>query len=199
MIRDSSVSVVRYRTILAMDFFGWKMPCTINRNKYIPIDTTKRVEISVFLKYFKYSIENWKKPLRVDIIENISNVVIAGYLFDFKKSFCITLPLRFLHCSLISQKRWTLNEKHRKSTQNNIFYGVCQILSSTFVRKALDSQSKWFYDLIENCLHRPVYLRGFMRYIFKIMLYKCICFTGRSTQFFKMRIAGYHRTRGFRF
>jgi hypothetical protein len=30
---------------------------------------------------------------------------------------------------------------------------------------------KRFYDLIENCLHRYVYLYGFMRHIFWMMVY----------------------------
>jgi hypothetical protein len=58
-----------------------------------------------FLNISNNANESWKKSLRMDIVENISNMIIAGDISDFKKSFCITLPLRFLHCSLIRQKR----------------------------------------------------------------------------------------------
>ncbi len=120
LIRDSSVSVVHYRTILTMDFLDEKYRVPSNAISRFRLILRNASRYPFFLNISNNANESWKKSLRMDIVENISNMIIAGDISDFKKSFCITLPLRFLHCSLIRQKRWDLNEKHRKKALKTI-------------------------------------------------------------------------------
>ena len=67
--------------------------------------------------------------LRLDRIEHLADLVIAGDLADLKEARGIVLGLGPLHSLLIGQKGGALSKEHREGIQSKILHGIGLVLT----------------------------------------------------------------------